>query len=158
MVTATAHAIVAGAIAQKFPDPFLAPLLAFVSHFIMDAVPHWDFGTNWRARPKRDTAALAVGETLVGILIGFLLYRQNTQQLLLGTTIVFSLLPDWLEAPWYIFFARQQKHRPGPQAGFWEWLTFRIYKTENAFHTRAQYPLGLVTQIATVIFFVVMLA
>ena len=157
LMTATAHALVAGAIASKFTDPVTASALALTSHFIMDAVPHWDVGTNWRKRSKNATGLFAIIETVVGILVAYYFFGSRASFPLLSLAIFFSLLPDWLETPWYIFFAGQKKHEPSKNAGMWEKLTFRIYKTENAFHTKAQFPFGVITQIATVIFFLVLL-
>lgn len=156
-MTATAHILVAGAIVSKIPNPYISLPLVFASHFVMDAVPHWDFGTNWRRRPKRMTAVLAIAETLVGLGVGYLVWSTQVAPTTLAAASVLSILPDWLESPWYIFFANAQKHGPAKQAGFWEKLTFRIYKTENIFHTKAQFPLGLITQVATVAFFLLLL-
>lgn len=156
-MTATAHALVAGAIASKFPDPTTAMTLAFVSHFVMDAVPHWDFGTNWRSRPKLLTGIVAIFETLVGLLTGYLFFRTQVPFLLLTATMVASMVPDWLEAPWYVFFATAHKFAPAKTSGFWEKFTFRVYKTENFFHTKTTPVLGIITQIASVVFFLSLL-
>jgi hypothetical protein len=38
------HAIVGGAIASLFPShPLLVVAAGFVSHFAIDAIPHWDY-------------------------------------------------------------------------------------------------------------------
>ncbi|KKU86222.1 MAG: hypothetical protein UY16_C0060G0002 [Candidatus Gottesmanbacteria bacterium GW2011_GWA2_47_9] len=77
-MTATAHALVAGAIASKIPDPLAAAALALASHFIMDSVPHWDFGTNWRNRPKSIRGILAIAETrLAGNAVVYLFCQQK---------------------------------------------------------------------------------
>lgn len=157
-MTATAHAIVAGAIAAKFIGyPAEAMVLALSSHYIMDCVPHWDFGTNWRQRPKKMTGALAIFDTLLGFTVAYFLYGGKTEFLPLAMIVSSSLLPDWFETPWYIFFASQKKHEPEPRASIWERLSYVIYKIPNAFHTKAQFPFGLATQIATVAFFLILL-
>lgn len=157
-MTATAHAVVAGAIAAKFTgDPATAMVLALSSHYVMDCVPHWDFGTNWRLRSKEMTGALAIADTLLAFTVAYFLYGGKVAFFPLTMVISFSLLPDWLETPWYIFFANQKKHEPGPRASMWERMAYAIYKIPNAFHTKAQFPFGLVTQIATVAFFLILL-
>lgn len=156
-MTATAHALVAGAIYRAIPNPILSVPLALASHFIMDAIPHWDFGTDWRSRSKKMTGAFAIVETVLGITLAYFLFHGKGAGVPLLATIIASELPDWLEAPWYIFFANHQKHKPGKGAGFWEKLTYRIYQTENVFHAKANYPFGVLTQIATVLFFLVLL-
>ncbi|KKW11607.1 MAG: hypothetical protein UY48_C0015G0013 [Candidatus Gottesmanbacteria bacterium GW2011_GWB1_49_7] len=156
-MTATAHALVAGAIARSIPNPIFAVPLAFASHFIMDTVPHWDIGTNWRDRPKKTTGALAIAETAFGITLAYFVFAGKVEPQLLLVTMVASELPDWLESPWYIFFARHNKHAPAARAGFWERLTYGIYRMENSFHAKAPFPLGVVTQILTVAFFLILL-
>lgn len=38
------HAVVGGAIGSLFPShPILVALLGFTSHFVIDAIPHWDY-------------------------------------------------------------------------------------------------------------------
>lgn len=156
-MTATAHTLVAGAIATKFTDPVTAASLAFLSHFIMDAVPHWDIGTNWRKRSKHATGILAIGETSIGLFVGYYFFKEHVPFVTLASAMVFSLLPDWLETPWYIFFASPKHMQPSQKARFAENLTYRIYKLENYFHTRAQFPFGVLTQVVTVLFFLVLL-
>lgn len=157
-MTETAHALVAGAIASKFPNPIVAVPLAFTSHFIMDSVPHWDIGTNWRTRTKSLTGVLAIAETLIGITVTYFFFGGKVPGLTLGLTVAASLLPDWAETPWYIFFARKDKHVPAKGAGFWEKLTFSIYRWENFFHRKEKSPFwGILTQVAAVAFFVLIL-
>lgn len=156
-MTATAHALVAGAIAAKFTDPVTAVTLAIGSHYLMDSIPHWDFGTNWRVRSKKTTGALAIADTLLAITVAYFLYAGKVEIGLLALVVGASLLPDWLETPWYIFFAHRKKREPGHHASLAERLAYRVYKLPNAFHTKAQFPFGLITQIVTVAFFLVLL-
>lgn len=156
-MTATAHALVSAAIATAIPHPTLAMSLAFVSHFIMDTVPHWDFGTNWRTRSKTTTGIIAVVDTIIGFTLAYFLFSGKVNSVVLLGCMVAGNLPDWLEAPYYIFFANQHKQNPTKNAIFWEQLTYRIYKIENIFHTKMQAPLGIITQIITVVFFLVLL-
>lgn len=152
-MTATAHALVAGAIATSVPDTATASTLAFTSHYIMDCIPHWDFGTNWRSRPKVTTGMLAIADTITAFTVAYILFAGKVGVVPITVVTVASLLPDWLETPWYILFAHQKKHEPGPRARLGERLCYLVYKIPNAFHAKAQFPLGLFTQIATVAFF-----
>lgn len=156
-MTATAHALVAGAIASRFPDPLVASMLAFGSHYIMDSIPHWDFGTNWRTRSKAQTGAFAITDTLMAFTVAYILYAGKVGVVPLTTVTIAALIPDWLETPWYIFFAHQKKREPGPRASLWERIAYTIYKLPNMFHAKAQFPLGLFTQVATVAFFLILL-
>lgn len=156
-MTATAHALVSGAIAARFTDPVTAGLLAITSHYVMDSIPHWDFGTNWRDRPKHKTGIFAIFETTLGLGLSYFFFGQYLSFPLWVLTVGLGILPDWIETPWYIFFANPKKHKPGPNAGIWEKLAFGLYKLPNVFHTKAQLPLGFVTQVVTVAFFIMIL-
>ncbi|MBI3560022.1 hypothetical protein HY087_02765 [Candidatus Gottesmanbacteria bacterium] len=157
-MTATAHALVAGAIARSIPDTATASILALGSHYIMDCIPHWDFGTNWRSRPKATTGVLAIADTLIAFTVAYILFAGKVGVVPITIVTAASLLPDWLETPWYVFFAHQKKHEPGPHASMWERLAYLVYKIPKAFHAKAQFPLGLLTQIATVAFFWIILS
>jgi hypothetical protein len=156
-MTSTAHTLVGGAIASAIPNPTIALPFILVSHFLMDCIPHWDMGTNWRNRSKRTTGILAIAETLTGITIAYSLYQGKVDSTYLILAIIASLLPDWLETPWYIFFAHQKKLAPKKHASIPEKLAYAIYKFENLFHVKAEFPLGVFTQIATVAFFLIVL-
>ncbi len=156
-MTATAHALVSSAIAASVANPLVAIPLAFVSHFVMDAVPHWDFGTNWRNRSKTKTGTIAILDTVLGFSLAYFLFAGKAHGLVLLAAMIAGNLPDWMEAPYYIFFAKTDKKQPIATANFWEHFTYKIYKIENTFHTKAQFPFGLVTQVATVVFFLVLL-
>lgn len=157
-MTATAHALVSGAIVTAVPDPTISLPLVFASHFIMDAVPHWDFGTNWRSRSKSSTGVIAILDTIIGFTVTYFVFGGKVELPILALAVIVGNLPDWLEAPYYMFFAKQNKRELSKEAGFWERITYRIYKIENVFHTKATFPFGLYTQIATVAFFLLLLS
>jgi hypothetical protein len=156
-MVALAHALVAGAISTKTTSPTSIILLNLGQHFILDSIPHWDWGTNWRNRPKWLTGIISVSETIFAITVTYLLFQGKANHLLLLLGIIVSLLPDWLETPWYIFFASKSKTEPAKNAGFWEKLCYKTYIIENRFHSKAQLPFGLITEVLTVIFFLVLL-
>lgn len=154
---ATTHAIVAGTIASQTQDLTSAVSLSFISHFMLDAIPHWDIGTDWRTRKKFITGLFAILDTLVGFILGIFLFHQSVPLFILIPAIAASMLPDWLEVPWYIFFASAKKKEPKKNASFWEKLSFRIYKTENTIHAKTSLPLGFITQLVVILFFLVLL-
>lgn len=154
---AIVHALVGASIASKVADPVTGSALALTSHFFMDCIPHWDFGTHWRKRPKCMTGVVASLDTIIGITLAYLLFGGKVSTPYLLFAVILSLLPDWMETPWYIFFATPQKQKPSTKAGFFEKLTFGIYKIENAFHSKAKFPLGIITQVVTLAFFLLLL-
>jgi hypothetical protein len=154
---ATAHTLVAGAIAAKVGNPALVLPLALASHFLLDSIPHWDFGTNWRKRSKLATGTFAIADTLIGFGLAWALFSNNVPPLLLASSLILSLIPDWLEAPWYIFFADPQHKGPKTNATMLEKLTYGVYKLTNKAHTKGSFPWGVISQIATVTFFLLVL-
>lgn len=152
-----AHALVAGAIASRIQDPVLAPVLSLTSHYILDSIPHWDFGTDWRKRGKFATGIIAVTETCFGILLSLLIFWRYSPASILFLSIGAAILPDVLEAPWYIFFAKNGSHSPSVHAGFWKKFTYRIYVLESNFHAKTTPIIGILTQIVAVVFFLVLL-
>lgn len=156
-MTSTAHTLVGAAIVSVVPNPFIAAPLVLASHFLMDLIPHWDFGTNWRSRPKYVTGLISISDTIIGFTLAYFLFWGKAPFLHLFMGMFLAVLPDWLETPWYILFAHQKKFEPDTKANILEKLTFSIYKYESKLHTKAQYPFGLYTQIATVLFFLILL-
>lgn len=156
-MTSTAHALVAGAIASQIQNPAAAAGLALISHFVMDSIPHWDFGTNWRNRSKVHTGLLAIAETTFGIALSYSIFGTTLPFTHWAITVIAGELPDWLETPWYIFFATKNKNIPSKNAGLIERISYAFYKVPNMFHAKAQFPLGVITQIITVGFFLFLL-
>lgn len=156
-MVAIVHALVGASIAHAVPDPTIGATLSLTSHFIMDSIPHWDFGTHWRKRPKSMTGILSIADTVIGITLAYLLFGGKVSTPYLLTAIFLSLVPDWMETPWYIFFAHAKKHKPARHAGFFEKTAFRIYRLENRFHSKMEFPLGLITQVITLAFFLLLL-
>lgn len=140
---ATSHALTGAVILKIIPDPRIAFPLAFLSHFALDLVPHWDFITNQSRKNNSLTLAqdskrtrlafLAALDTLFGFTLTFWLFQDLNPTLLFGA-IVFSQLPDWLEMPYF----------------FWG-INFPpsilTKKLQRKVHWRMTLPWGLVSQI-----------
>jgi hypothetical protein len=154
---ATAHTLVAGAIAAKVGNPALTIPLALTSHFLLDSIPHWDFGTNWRNRTKLITGIYACVDTVFGITWAYYLFHTKVTPIVLIPTLIVSVLPDWLEAPWYILYANPNHSEPSKNASLLEQFVYRTYKATNVVHSKAPFPWGLISQIVTVIFFLLIL-
>lgn len=149
-MTAAAHAIVGAALATVTGDPIVLSVSCLTSHFVMDCIPHWDFGTNWRSRPKVLTGFLAAGDTIIGITLAYLLFWGKASAGLVAIGILFSELPDWMEAPWFIFFAKGND-KITKKDGFWKRTAYSIYAFQSRFHVKAQLPLGGITQILVIL-------
>lgn len=84
----TPHVAVGAAIAARVANPYAAIALSFLSHFVLDKIPHWNphFYTETAkdGKPKKESTTLALIDISVA-LIG-------------GVTIAYTFLPDWKKA------------------------------------------------------------
>jgi len=103
-VLETPHALVGIVIATAIPNPLLSLPLAFLSHFGVDMLPHW----NWEpdARPL-SLLGIVLDLILLEILTCYLAFQSPLKWNLVAGAF-FAILPDLLEAP-YIFFGINNK-------------------------------------------------
>ena len=135
-MTATTHALVGAAIIHRFPH-LGGLLLAGLSHFPLDYLPHWDtIDTNTRRSLKAEFLITAL-DVLIGLGLVWLLLGPSTPPLILFAGVFAAQLPDWLSAP-YFFFK----------------VDFPLFRWVREFQTRCHHktplPYGLLTQIAVV--------
>jgi hypothetical protein len=118
-LTLTTHAIVGAAIASVIPaHPFLAIAAAFASHFVLDAIPHWDYpirsdsvNPNVAGAMKYDGALLAdmltIGtDALLGIGLALLLLARPSDLAIVFCGAIAAILPDAFQFA-YIRFPRE---------------------------------------------------
>jgi hypothetical protein len=109
------HAVVGGAVASLFPShPIIAFFAGFFSHFILDAIPHWDYKIlSSYANPDISTTSevtkvdkyfgfdlLRIGaDVLLGVLIILFVWHPTTlvQLEILALGVFGGILPDFLQ-------------------------------------------------------------
>lgn len=139
-MTATGHALIGTVIAAKIGNPALAAPIALASHFVADAVPHWDTATD---REKKSRTKFFL-ETFIDVILGFILSWFLIQWFFPATNfgyacliIVISELPDWITAP-YLFLN-------------WKFAPFTwIYKLQKKINIELDLPWGLINQVVAV--------
>ncbi len=136
-MTATAHALIGASIAAKITNPYLGIPLAIISHFVADLIPHWDAGTNHREKSITRLQVEATIDVLIGFVLAFLIFRTIVDPVYLFVMIISAQLPDWLEAPSFMF---------GFKVPPFSWLDWLGHKLQS----RLAFPWGLVTQIVVV--------
>ncbi len=123
-MTLTTHAIVGAAAARLFSfNPATAFLAAFVSHFLIDAIPHWDY--NLKSAKKNETNLMKsdilvnrdfvfdlgkiLFDIILGILLSFFIFQPsgNAEILTIAIGIVGGILPDPLQFLYFKF-----RHEP----------------------------------------------
>ncbi|HYM64964.1 MAG TPA: hypothetical protein VES68_00545 [Candidatus Sulfotelmatobacter sp.] len=140
-MTATGHALIGTVIAAKVGNPTLAVPIAIASHFLADAFPHWDTGTNKDKKTKNEFVIESFFDVLIGFALSWLiiaLFFPSTNLLYAVLIIIMAQLPDWLTAPYL----------------FWGWNFFpfvNIYHLQKKFDSRLGLPWGLVNQVAILV-------
>ncbi len=136
-MTATAHALVGGAIAASISDPALGLPLATLSHPILDMIPHWDLGCGWRKKNKLTLFAESVLDLLIGIIAAFFIFGKSADPIYLLACIFFSEIWDILMMPYLLLG--------------WNLPPFSTaYKWQHKIQSNIKLPWGILTQIGTV--------
>jgi hypothetical protein len=142
---ATPHLMVGAAIGKTLRRPWLAWPVAFVSHFLLDFVPHLDshalFGVP-SGGPTLPEAGMAIADVLVGTAaVAWLVAGQPERRVMLGAAFFAILVdlmfnvPPW--APWLTAW-------PGTA-----WLA-ALHRASEQNVTPAQWPVGVGTQVVAV--------
>ena len=140
---ATGHAIIGTVIAAKIGNPVLAVPIAFASHIVADAFPHWDEGTNGK-KSKERIIVEAVFDVLIGFAISYLLVFflfPKTDIVYVFLMILVAQSLDWLTAPYYLFGVKLFKP---------------FYKFQKLFDNEMKAPWGIINQIAILVLIVVL--
>ena len=143
-MTATAHALVGGALAAAIKDPVLGISLSLLSHPFLDMIPHWDEGWGWRKKEKIRLFAECTIDLSAGVLFSYILFGGGIQMWYLMACIGAAVLWDVLEAPYLILN--------------WKFFPFNFfYKIQSGIQGKAALPWGIVTQVVTVVVIVYLL-
>lgn len=136
-MTATAHALIGGAIAASIPNPAIGISLAAISHPIADMIPHWDFGLGWKKKSKLLLFFQSCLDLIFGVALTFLIFGGTTDNLYLMLCIFISESWDILQAPYWLFN--------------WKFFPFStFYNFQHDINAKAKLPWGVLTQAATV--------
>ena len=136
-MTATAHALIGGAIAASIPNPAISLPLIALSHPIADMIPHWDFGFNWRQKPKMTLFAQCCADLGVGLILSYLLFGRNLDFWYFLFAVTLSEAWDIIQVPYWFFD--------------WKFPPFStFYNVSHQINSKAQLPWGVLTQAATV--------
>lgn len=136
-MTSTTHSLVAISLALVIKNPALTLPVCFASNYILDTIPHWDFGFGWRQKTKKKILAEGVLDVVLSYFLVFLIQRfffPEVSLLYLFASAFFAQLPDWLEVPYLLFNWKSQ-----PFAFF--------YQIQHILHRRMDLPWGIVSQI-----------
>lgn len=116
-MTLTSHAIVGAVLAASLPaHPVLVSSVAFLSHFVLDAIPHWDYpiqsgSSSGRGFEKGKALIFDFGKVAGDAALGFFLtyglfmsglfYTEYSFLIFLGA--FFSMVPDGLQFLYHVY-------------------------------------------------------
>ena len=88
------HAVLGAAIATKIPNPWLALPLAFLSHFPLDLIPHWNPSlyteTKQYGRPTRKSTFLVAIDVFLSLGAGALIASRALPNLAQASLIILA--------------------------------------------------------------------
>lgn len=137
-MTATAHALVGGIIASNVPDPSIGLSLSFISHPLLDLIPHWDFALDWRNKNSTKLFFEASFDLGFGVLLSYLLFGSNVNFWYFFACILASEIWDVIEAPYWLLG--------------WKFPPFSwLFNIQSRLQGKLKLPWGIITQIVTVV-------
>lgn len=111
----TPHVVVGAAIATKITNPLLSIPLAFCSHFILEAIPHWNPHINTEMKKAGKVSVnskkIIAADVALSLTSGFYIASvipNKTQSIFILLACFAAVLPDLIEAP-YFFGGRKIK-------------------------------------------------
>ncbi|PIU68546.1 hypothetical protein COS81_03620 [candidate division WWE3 bacterium CG06_land_8_20_14_3_00_42_16] len=107
----TPHAVAGIVIAAKIQNPFLAIILAFFSHFVLDAIPHWTTSITNLLRDKKAFVVLLIDSFLslgLGLFFAFREGFSTSKFWLILICAGMAILPDAMRIPFYFFHCRSR--------------------------------------------------
>ena len=110
----TPHVMVGAAIATKVGNPYLAIPLAFLSHFVLDRIPHWNphFYTESQkfGKPQKQSVTIAVIDEIIALGAGLYIAYQFLPDYKMVATIIaccfFAVLSDQIKYPFFFLKAK----------------------------------------------------
>lgn len=123
-MTATNHVITGAIIGAAIHQPLLALSLAFISHFVLDSLPH--FGGKELLKNKRKFLSILGTDVFAAslVLIGIAITQPDNWPLILACAIL-AASPDLM---WFSHFVRDMRNRPK-----------RPFNIVERFHSRIQW-------------------
>lgn len=88
----TPHILVGAAIVKAIPNPYISLPLAFLSHFLFDFIPHWDFKIALKPKPLLS----AFADYTIGLTLLYVISADQLNQPLLILGGILATVPDFM--------------------------------------------------------------
>jgi hypothetical protein len=115
------HALTGAVIGLSVSSPAIALPVAFASHYVMDALPHYDYDGDQSGRwigTKRFAIVMAIDALLCGVVVAILAILQPTHWITAIIGAFVAALPDFFSVGRYIHIRKGQKHQPNAYERF----------------------------------------
>lgn len=93
----TPHLLAGAVIGAHSPNVWAAFCFGLISHYLLDALPHWEYLDNLKMNGKLKMFAKISLDFIIGVIIIFALIWDYPQKLIIISALIGSLLPDALE-------------------------------------------------------------
>ncbi len=140
------HVLIGAAIASKIPNPLISIPLAFLSHFLVDLIPHWNPSlyteTKKNGQPSYRSTVIVIIDVILSLTAGFFIASQVMPNLNHAIVIILAcfaaVAPDVVEGFYFFLKVRTQ---------FLE----RLINFQRRYQGRAPIIPGLLIQGATIL-------
>lgn len=121
-MTGSNHLVAGALIAATVTQPMVAIPLAFMSHFFMDAMPHYG-DTNERSWLSRNFKYILALDAVIGLsfLIAVMVLQPLNWGLIVACAII-AVLPDALWVPYFLADIKHEYKQPTKVARFLKWI------------------------------------
>lgn len=142
----TPHVVLGAAIAIKVGNPYLAVPIAFLSHFVLDKIPHWNphfyTETNLNGTPDKRSIKLAAVDSTLALVTGLFIASQflpdYNKALIIIVCSFAGVLSDVIKIPYFFLNKR---------TGFFKiWTDF-----ERSLQVDTSIVPGILTQLVVII-------
>ncbi|MFC1649445.1 hypothetical protein ACFL2C_01870 [Patescibacteria group bacterium] len=133
----TTHAITGAAISSIVPNPIMSVPIAFGSHFVLDAIPHYDPDLK-KATKDKLLAGFLVADIIIAAAVSMTLIIATN-----NPTIIYGVIAATIMDIDVIFYLKKSFPKPLPKS-----LSRFHYKVQN--ETKNKY-LGFITQALVII-------
>ncbi len=129
----TPHMLVGAAIGSQFNNPWSVFILGLFSHYLLDALPHWDYLSDLKIFKSKHLKKICLDFALGGFFVLILIWS-SPQKLFILIGIIAALLPDFLSLLYYnfnikwlrvLFLIHQEIHYQ-KRLSFWPGLPFTL--------------------------------
>lgn len=142
----TPHLLVGAAIAHSIPEPAISLPAAFLSHFVLDATPHWDGSP--KAPFSKKLISGVIADYIFGMALVYFISSGQPHQFIILLGALLATLPDFIMAI--------TKHFPTPLAHLPLIYTFNKHhlNIQNNVHIAQGLLSSSVVSIAALIFLI----